>query len=191
MVGALGLTAGAAAFLLPTMSLVLPLLARDAGWSPSWTGAIAGAQGAGIVMVTVFVARRGGARRAGAAASGGLAVAALGQAGLVVAAVLPAGEGAAVVAAAAVGTGSGLFTAHLAPLVLGSAPRTHLARVQALVGLVQVVAVTVTNPALGALAGATSPALAAGACALGLLACAAAGAAAMRRLTLDRIEGAQ
>ncbi len=75
---ALGLTGGAAAFLLPTMSLVLPLLARDAGWSPSWAGTIAGAQGAGTVVVTVVVARRGGARRPGVTASGGLAVAALG-----------------------------------------------------------------------------------------------------------------
>ena len=195
---ALGLTGGAAAFLLPTMTLVLPLLARDVGWGASATGTIMGAQGAGIVLITLVVARRGGSRRPGMAASGGLVTAALGQAGLVAAASTPIGEvlgwptiAAAAVMGCAVGVGSGLFTAHLAPVVLGSAPRTHLARVQALVGLVQVLALTITNPALGALASATSPAVAGGVCALGLLACAAAGATALRRLTLDQGEGAQ
>ncbi|GAA4686813.1 Major Facilitator Superfamily protein [Promicromonospora umidemergens] len=191
LVAALTLVAGAAAFLLPTVSLVLPLLAREAGWSASATGVVAGAQGAGIILATVVVARRGGARRPGATASGGLAVAALGQAGLVAGATTPGGAGVAVAAAALVGVGSGLFTAHLAPVVLGSAPRTHLARVQALVGLVQVLAVTLTNAGLGALASATSPAVAGGVCALGLLGCAAGGAVALRRLTLEPVESAQ
>ncbi|PUB22242.1 putative MFS family arabinose efflux permease [Promicromonospora sp. AC04] len=191
LAGALALLATAAAFLLPTTSLVLPLLARDAGWGASEVGIVIGAQGAGIIAVTVVVSRQGGWRRPGVAASGGLAVAALGQAVLVVAASMPAGAGLAVVAATAVGAGSGLFTVHLAPVVLGSAPRTHLARVQALVGLVQVGALTITNPALGTLASATSPAVAAGASALGLLAAAASGTTALWRLTLDQVEGAQ
>jgi hypothetical protein len=191
LVAALTLVAGAAAFLLPTMSLVLPLLARDAGWSASATGLVAGAQGAGIIVVTAVVARRGGARRPGATASGGLAVAAIGQTGLVVAAATPVGEGVAVGAAVLVGAGSGLFTAHLAPVVLGSAPRTHLARVQALVGLVQVLAVTLTSAGIGVLASATSAAAAGAACALGLLGCAVGGAVALRRLTLEPVESAQ
>jgi MFS family permease len=197
LVGALALLAGAAAFMLPTMSLVLPLLAREADWSASATGVVVGAQGVGIVVVTVVVARWGGARRPGVAASGGLAIAALGQAGLVaslatpVSAATSTGEWAAAAAAGLVGVGSGLFTAHLGPVVLGSAPRTHLARVQALVGLVQVLAVTLTNAALGALASATTSAVAGAVCALGLLACAAGGATALRRLTLDQVEGAQ
>jgi MFS family permease len=191
LVSALTLVAGAAAFLLPTVSLVLPLLARDAGWSASATGVVAGAQGAGIIVVTAVVARWGGARRPGVTASGGLAVAALGQAGLVAAAVTPVGEGVAAGAAVLLGAGSGLFTAHLAPVVLGSAPRTHLARVQALVGLVQALAVTLTNAGIGALASATSPPVAGGACALGLLGCAVGGAVALRRLTLEPVESAQ
>ncbi len=81
LTGALALLAGAAAFLLPTMSLVLPLLARGAGWSVSATGVVIGAQGAGIVAVTVVVARRGGARRPGLAASGGLGAARSGRQG--------------------------------------------------------------------------------------------------------------
>jgi MFS family permease len=188
---ALGLVGGAAAFLLPTMSLLLPLLARDFEWSASTTGIVAGAQGVGIVAVTAVVARWGGARMPGTAASGGLALAAMGQAGLVLAAGMPAGEWAAVAAAAVVGVGSGLFTAHLAPLVLGSAPRTHLARVQALIGLVQVGALTVTNPLLGALAGWTSPGVAGGVCAAGLLVCAILGTTGLRRLTVDAVEGSQ
>ncbi|MFD2027966.1 MFS transporter [Promicromonospora aerolata] len=191
LVGALVLVAGAAAFLLPTTSLVLPLLARDAGWSASSTGVVAGGLGAGVLVVTAVVARRGGARRPGVTASGGLAVAALGQAGLVAAAGTPAGEQAAVAAAVLVGAGSGLFTAHLAPVVLGSAPRTHLARVQALVGLVQAVAVTLTTAGLGALAGVASPAAAGSTCALGLLGCAIGGALTLRRLTLEPVESAQ
>jgi hypothetical protein len=172
------------------MSLLLPLLARDSGWGASTTGIVAGTQGLGIVAVTAVVSRWGGARMPGTAASGGLALAAIGQAGLVLAAWTSAGERAAV-AAAAVGVGSGLFTAHLAPLVLGSAPRTHLARVQALVGLVQVGALTVTNPLLGALAGWTSPGVAGGVCAAGLLVCAILGTTALRRLTVDAVEGSQ
>lgn len=191
LVAALGLLAGAAAFLLPTMSLVLPLLARDAGWSSSSTGVVIGTQGAGIIAVTAVVAHRGDTRRPGAVAAGGLAAAAMGQAGLVAAAAAPDGAWAGAAAAGLVGAGSGLFTAHLAPLVLGSAPRTHLARVQALVGLVQVLAVTVTNAALGALAGATSPAVAGLVCAVGLLGCAVGGAVALGRLTLERVESAQ
>ena len=124
-------------------------------------------------------------------ASGGLAAAALGQAGLVAGAVTPGGEGVAVAAAVLVGAGSGLFTAHLAPVVLGSAPRTHLARVQALVGLVQVLAVTLTSAGIGALATATSPQAAGGACALGSLGCAVVGTVALRRLTLEPVESAQ
>jgi MFS family permease len=191
LLAALALVGGAAAFLLPTMSLVVPLLARDAGWGSSWTGVIVGAQGAGIVAVTLVVVHRGGAPQPGVAVSGGLAVAALGQAGLVIAASTSAGGWVSVAAASAVGIGSGLFTAHLAPVVLGRAPRTHLARVQALVGLVQAVAVTITVPALGALASVTSVAVAGSVCALGLLGCAVCGATALRRLTLEQVEGAQ
>jgi hypothetical protein len=71
------------------------------------------------------------------------------------------------------GLGNGVVVARLAPLVLGSAPRTHLARVQALVGLVQLVPVMVANTALGALAQHASPGAALAATAAGLGACAA------------------
>jgi len=88
----------------------------------------------------------------------------------------------AVAAGAAVGVGTGVFAAHLAPLVLGTAPRTHLARVQALVGVVQSAALVVTTNLLGAIAVTTSAATALLLCAAGLL------WPAWRGLTLDQVE---
>jgi len=145
---ALLLVAGAAGFVIPTTSLLVPLLARHNHWSATVAGLIVGAQGVGVIASTLVVARRGSARRPGLAAAAGLATTAAGQ--LLVAVLHPAPL--AVAAAVLIGVGSGTFVANLAPVLLGTAPRTHLARIQSLLVLVQSAALLVTNNALGAVA---------------------------------------
>ncbi len=90
--------------------------------------------------------------RPGAAAISGLLLAAGAVAGLAGAPGVPAAVGAGLVA----GVGTGLFSAHVAPLVLGAAPGTHLARVQAVLVFVQSVPLLLTNNVLGGLADAGS-----------------------------------
>lgn len=171
---ALALTGAGAALVLPVPSLLVPLLGRAEGWGAGTTGAVAGAVGVGAVGAALLIARRRSPapaltvpRALGACAAGVLLLAGA------AATAAPAAATVAVAGALVLGVGQGVFVAKLAPLVLGTAPRTHLARVQALVGLAQIVPVMVTNTLLGALADRASPAAALIATALGLLACAA------------------
>jgi hypothetical protein len=94
-------------------------------------------------VVTVCGART----RPGCVAATGLLVAAAGVAGLAVAptfaVALPSG--------AVAGLGIGLFTTHAVPLILGNTPRTHTARIQAVVLLAQSLPLLATNNGLGAL----------------------------------------
>ncbi|MFS0701664.1 MFS transporter [Cellulomonas sp. 179-A 4D5 NHS] len=187
--GALLLLGAGAALLLPVPSVLVPLLGRAHGWGPGATGGVAGALGLGVIGAALLAARRrapGAAAQAGTAGAAGpthhrsgspapgLAVSA---GGALVLAVGPAlGGPAAVVVAAGgalvLGFGNGTFVARLAPVVLGSAPRTHLSRVQALAGLVQLAPVLVTTAVLGALAERTSAGWALASTAAGLAACA-------------------
>lgn len=175
---ALVLAGAGAALMLPVPSLLVPLVGRASGWGPGPTGAVAGAVGVGAICAALLAARRRRPAPGAAAApvATGLAVSAAGA--LVLAAGPALGGSSAAVVVAAVGGlvfgfGNGTFVARLAPLVLGSTPRTHLARVQALVGLVQLMPVMVTNTVLGALAEHTSPGWALGATTAGLASCAA------------------
>ncbi|RKN07046.1 MFS transporter [Streptomyces radicis] len=157
---ALALTACAAGALLPVVSLLVPLLARDRGWEAGTAGLVVGAQSLGIVCSAGWVARRGGARRPGLAAALGLLVAGCGAGALALAGSSPVAAGG---AALLVGLGNGLFAAHLAPLVLASAPDTHLSRLQALMALVQSGALLLMNNVLGGLAQGAGPTAALGA----------------------------
>lgn len=191
---ALLLTAAAAALLIPVPSLLVPLTGRAAGWGAGATGVVAGAVGIGVIVATLHAARRrapaalsepssdvppeGSVRPAGAPPVGSPAVApglAVAAAGALVLAVGPAFGSPWVAGAGALvlGLGHGVVVARLAPAVLGSAPRTHLARVQALAGLAQVVPVMASTAALGTLAEQASPGWATGATAVGLVMCAA------------------
>ena len=145
-------TAAAAAFLLPVSGLLVPLLARQRHWPATSGGAVAGAIALGMATVAGAVLLRGAHRRPSAAANAGLLVASVGIAALAVAPGRPAAVG----AGALVGLGSGLFSAHIGPLILGATPGTHLARIQAVLVLVQGLPLLVTNNALGALADAGS-----------------------------------
>ncbi|GIJ07821.1 MFS transporter [Micromonospora andamanensis] len=142
---ALLVTAVAAGFLLPVGTLLVPLLARQRDWSPSATGAVVAAMALGTAAVAVVVLLRGASRRPGVLAAVGLLVAAGGVAGLGAGhAQLPA-----VLAGVVVGVGSGCFATHVGPLVLAATPLTHLARVQAVLVLVQSLPLLVTTNALG------------------------------------------
>ncbi|WP_327414697.1 MFS transporter [Streptomyces sp. NBC_01233] len=164
---ALLLTAAAACFLLPVVSLLNPLLAREHGWSAGAAGLVAGGQSLGMVAVALVVSRRGTMDRIGAGAASGLCGAAAG-----IAAVAVTGTAAVAVAGGiVVGAGSGMFACHIGPLVLAHTPDTHLARLQSLLVLVQSLALVVGNNALGALADARGAGIAAAVCAAG--ACAA------------------
>lgn len=163
---ALLLTAAAACFLLPVVSLLNPLLAREHGWSAGAAGLVAGGQSLGTVAVALVVSRQGTLGRIGMGAALGLCVSALGIATVAMA------ETAAVAVAGGivVGTGSGVFACHIGPLVLTNIPDTHLARMQALLMLVQSLALVVGNNALGALADTQGATIAAAVCAVGVCA---------------------
>lgn len=171
LAAALALTGATAAVVLPVSSLLVPLLAREAGWDAGATGLVVGAQAAGSIGAALVVARTGTTHQTGRTVGMGLATAAAGVA------LVAAGGGATALAAGAavvVGAGTGVAVAHLGPFVLGSAPRTHLARVQAWAALAQLAPVVASNNLLGALADSVSPVAALCCCAAVLCACAVA-----------------
>ncbi|WP_327739819.1 MFS transporter [Streptomyces nojiriensis] len=163
---ALLLTAAAAGLLLPVVSLLNPLLAREHGWGAGVAGLVAGGQSLGMIAVALVVARRGTMGRIGRGAALGLCVSAPG----ITAVALADTAAVAVAGGIVVGAGSGMFACHIGPLVLTNIPDTHLARMQALLVLVQSLALVVGNNALGALADAQGATLAAVVCAVGVCA---------------------
>ncbi|WP_369183636.1 MFS transporter [Streptomyces sp. Y1] len=176
---ALLLTGAAAGAVLPVLSLLGPLLARSHGWAAGTAGLVTGGQAAGVLAVAGLVAWRGTLPRTGVGAAAGLCAA---SAGIALLALAPA-PAVAVAGGAVAGAGSGLFANHLGPLVLGGAPSSHLSRVQALLTLVQSLALVLANGLLGLLAdraGVTLPIL------LCALATATAGLTALATPTLRR-----
>ncbi|WP_299538416.1 MFS transporter [uncultured Streptomyces sp.] len=147
------LTGAAAGLLLPVTPLLLPLLARQEQWGAGAAGLLIGAQGAGMVAVTAFVVKRGPMGRPGLLSAAALALSGLGVLGLA----LAPGTAAATAAAVVVGVGNGMFAAHIAPLLLTATPQSHLSRVQAVLVLVQSLALLVMNNLLGALADTGGP----------------------------------
>jgi Major Facilitator Superfamily len=158
---ALVLVAAAAGALLPVISLLVPLLARYRGWGPGAAGVVVAAQSLGVVGVAVLAAGRGGSGRPGRAAALGLVIGGCGTALLACAPSLVVAAGGALI----VGLGSGVFSTHVAPLVLATTPESHLSRLQALLTLVQSAALLVMNNALGTVAAVAGPALTLGVCA--------------------------
>lgn len=150
-----------AAFVLPMTSLCLPLLARERHAGPGVAGMAAGAAAAGVLAVSLVVARRGPTARPGRAAGLGPVVAGLGMAG--VAAAPQAMVGFAVVQ----GLGIGVFVAHVGPMFAAATPRAHLTRLQSILSLVQVAPLLVANNVLGAIAAHRDARTAAACCALG------------------------
>jgi MFS family permease len=162
------LVGGVAGFVIPVTSLLVPLVARQHHWTATVAGLIVGAQAAGGIAVALVVARHGSPPRPGLASALALAIVAAGE--LMIG--LAPGKVLAVIGAAVVGLGVGVFTGSLAPVLMGTAPRSHLARVQALLSLAQSGALLVFNNVLGAIAHAASPSWAMITCASVISACA-------------------
>ncbi|MFI7011515.1 MFS transporter [Streptomyces sp. NPDC050145] len=175
------LTGAAAGFLLPVMALLVPLLVRERGWGAAAAGLVIGAQGVGMVASTLVVVKRGPLGPPGLLSAAALLPAAAGVLGLALAPGAPAAVG----AGFAVGAGSGIFAAHIAPLVLATAPESHLSRVQAVLVLVQSLALLLMNAVLGAFAELAGAGLALTGCAA-LLACTALAGLASKPLRRDR-----
>ena len=162
------LVGGVAGFVIPVTSLLVPLITRQHHWTAAVAGLIVGAQAAAGIVIAILVARRGSAARPGLAAALGLAIIAAGE---VLIGLAPA-RAVAIAGAVAMGLGVAAFTCNLAPVLMGTAPRSHLARVQALLVLVQSAALLVFNNVLGAVAHAASPAWAMITCAAVISTCA-------------------
>jgi Major Facilitator Superfamily len=146
------LVAAMAGFVIPATSLLVPLITRQHHWTAAVAGLIVGAQAAGGIVIALTVARRGAAARPGLAAALGLAAIAAGELLIGFAPV----KSLALAGAVAMGMGTGTFTCNLGPVLMGTAPRTHLARIQALLSLAQSAALLVFNNVLGAVAHLTS-----------------------------------
>lgn len=147
---ALGLYAVAGGCFVPIEGLLVPLLARERAWSAAGAGAVIGAISFGSLAGALIIARTGAHSHTGRVAGLGLLAAA---AGATVIAVLT-GVVLAAVAGAVLGIGLSMFITHAGPLITLASPREHLARVQALLTVVQSASLVVLNPVFGALAGA-------------------------------------
>lgn len=139
------LMAGAAGFIIPVSSLLIPLLSRSHGWPASDAGLIIGAQSLGTVVTTLAVAYKGTLPRPGVVASAGMAVVALSLLCLGLSASPPF----AITSGFGAGVGVGLLVGHMTPVLVTAAPRSHLSRVQALFTLTQSSALLVTNNLIG------------------------------------------
>jgi hypothetical protein len=116
------------------------------------------------MCVAAVVLARGAWPRPGLVAVIGLLVASSGMLALAVA----TSPGWAVAIGVGIGTGNGLFSAHVAPLLLGRSATTHLARVQSVAGLAQSLPLLVTNNLIGGLVDVVGAPVALGGCALAL-----------------------
>lgn len=163
------LVGGVAGFVIPVTSLLIPLIVRQHHWDPAAAGVIVGAQAVGGITVALIVARRGSAARPGLAAAAGLVTIAAGELAMALAPV----KVVAALGSGVMGVGTGIFVSNLAPVLMGTTPRSHLARVQALLSLVQSGALVVSNNALGAVTAAATATGAMITCALVIAACAA------------------
>jgi MFS family permease len=152
-----------AAFVLPVASMSIPLIARSHSWGASSAGVLVGGTVLGSLSVTLLVARRGASGSPTLVAAIGLLVAAAGMATLAVSSELPLSTAAAV----AQGVGTGLFATRVGSLLLTSTPRSHLARVQSLVSVVQAAPLLLSANLLGAIADATGIETATMTCAVG------------------------
>jgi MFS family permease len=149
---ALSLVAAVAGFVIPVGSLLIPLLVRGHAWNAATAGVVIGSQGLGTIAAALTIARLGVAARAADVALLGLLTVAVGETTLA----WSPDRAFAAVGALLVGAGTGIFVSHLAPVLLSTAPHTHLARVQSLLSIAQSAALLVMNTVLGLIAHATT-----------------------------------
>lgn len=117
----------------PITSFFVPLVARSNGWSANLAGLITAGFAAGMVVVAAAVLWKGSVKRPGIAVGVGVLVLGLAAAGL-----SQAAHPAVVLSCAVLGgVGASLFSTHLGPLFVGSAPMESIGRMQALMSLAQ------------------------------------------------------
>lgn len=144
LLAAVALISGA---VLPTLGVVLPLLARARGWTSAEAGLLDAGWAAGMLAVTLFVSVLGAPRRRTPMIAGPL----LAAAGILLLA-LPVSPALAIAVCAVLGMGTALFTTQIAPLLVRLAPAEQMARFQSLLVLVQLVPPALLNGAFAALA---------------------------------------
>ena len=158
-----GLLAGS---VLPVLSLLLPLAARERNWTAGQTGLIEAAWLVGTLAVSLLVTYLGTWPSARGPLVAGSAITAAGTAMIAWAASPVVAVGGAVV----LGIGTAIFTSHAMLLLVHRTPRDRLARFQALLGLAQAAAILAATNGLGLLASHVGPTAsivaASGACAL-------------------------
>ncbi len=158
-----GLLAGS---VLPVLSLLLPLTARERDWTAGQTALIEAAWLGGTLTVSLLVTYLGTWPSARGPLVTGPATTAAGTAVIGWA----AGPIVAVGGAVVLGIGTAIFTSHAMPLLVHRTPRDRLARFQALLGLAQAAAILAATNGLGLLASHVGPTAsivaASGACAL-------------------------
>jgi predicted MFS family arabinose efflux permease len=132
---------------MPLDALLLPLLARDHGWSASTAGLLVASRSLGVGVIALRILTRGAFARPGIFAALGLLLAGVGLVGLSALDPLPLTFLAGVVS----GIGVGTFTGHVLPLLMNSVEREYVSRLQSVVVLCQSLALVVMNPILGSL----------------------------------------
>lgn len=133
---------------LPTVGVVLPLLARGRGWTSAQAGLLDAGWAAGMLAVTLLVSILGAPRRRTPMIAGPL----LASAGVLLLA-LPVPATLAIAVCALIGAGTALFTTQIASLLVRLAPAEQMARFQSLLVLVQLVPPALLNAPFAALAG--------------------------------------
>jgi len=151
---------------LPVLSLLLPLTARERHWTAGQTALIEAAWLGGTLAVSLLVTCLGTWPSAHRPLVTGAAITAAGTAMIGWAAGPVVAAGGAVV----LGIGTAVFTSHAMPLLVHRTPRDRLASFQALLGLAQAAAILTATNGLGLLASHVGPTAsivaASGACAL-------------------------
>lgn len=156
------LTAFSAGLLGPLVTVLVPVLAQERGWSAAVTGWVVGSLAVGTAAAVLWTMVRPVHPRPGVVAIRGALVESAAVAALAVAPSVPS----AVLAAGVLGFGSGLMLACIAPLILAGSPPSHLARTQSIASLGQSVPLLVGGVVLGALTDLVGAAIVVGGCAV-------------------------
>lgn len=146
LLAAVALISGA---VLPTIGVVLPVLARGRGWSGAQAGLLDAGYALGVFAVTVAIGVLGAVRSPRVALTGGPLLVALGS--LLLA--LPLPLVAAIAVCGVIGAGTALFTTCIAPMMVRWAPAAQMTRFQSLLVLVQLVPPAALNGAFAWLGG--------------------------------------
>jgi MFS family permease len=136
-----------AGLMMPQDALLLPLLARDHGWSAETAGLVIACRSVGVGVIALRIVIRGAFRRPGVMTGIGMVVAGSGMFGLSVA----DSVWLTAVSAAVSGCGTGMFTGHILPMLMNSMEQAYQSRLQSVIVLCQSIAVVIMNPLMGSL----------------------------------------